>query len=85
MDKILAKQVENMVDQSSEQQIGGEKTFTTAVFDAGANSHHMVNFEGFIYWTTNTKSLNQDGNYRMGMIEGFLRTQQYSEGMWNTI
>jgi len=86
MDKILAKQVENVVDTDSQQQVTGRKTFMSdTIFDRGTNTHHMVLSGGFIYWVADATTLDFDGNYRMGIIDGTLASQQYIEGAWTTV
>jgi len=86
MDKILAKQVENVVDTDSQQQIAGHKTFMSdTIFDRRTNSHHMVLSKGFVYWVTDVEALDFDGNYRMGIIDGTFASQKYFEGIWATI
>ncbi len=86
MDKILAKQVENVLDTDSHQQITGRKSFMTdTTFDRGANPYHMVLSSGFVYWVADAATLDFDGNYRMGISDGNLVTQQYFEGAWTTI
>ena len=86
MDKILAKQVEDMVDKSSTQEISGEKTFTAAaIFDKQTENFNIVIHQGFIYWATDPKQLEQDGNFRYGIVEGAMTSQEYSGEMWNNL
>jgi hypothetical protein len=86
MNKILSKQVENIVDLDSQQDITGRKTFqSNTTFSRGSKSHHMIASEGFIYWVSNVSILDEDGNYRMGIIDNNLVSQQYFEGIWTTI
>ena len=85
MDTISAKQVNGAVDQSSNQKIAGQKTFTEQlVIERQRGTHHVVISEGFIYWTDDPANLDEDGNTRMGMVDGNLETQYYEGGKWRT-
>lgn len=85
MEKIHVKQVEGALDLESPQSITGQKTFTAPlVIDKQEESHHMVNHKGFIYWVLDTSNLYQEGNYRIGMVDGSLVSQQYENGRWIT-
>ena len=78
--------VKGAVDQNSSQEISGQKTFTAPlIIDKHRESHHIVNYQGFIYWAVDPAILDQEGNARMGMVEGSLSTQQYEDGGWRTI
>jgi len=83
MGKILAKQVVGSLDITSEQVIEGKKTFSApVVFQNKESSHSMINQNGFIYWVIDQKVLEQEGNYRMGIINSNLKTQKFSKGRW---
>ena len=83
MDTIQAKQVNGAVDKTAVQDITGEKTFKAKlVIDKKRESHHMVMYQGFVYWAAESAQLEEEGNYRMGIIDGFLTTQQFIEGTW---
>ena len=85
MDTISAKQVKGAVDQSSNQIIAGQKTFAEQlVIDKQRGTHDVVISQGFIYWTEDPANLDEDGNTRMGMVDGNLATQYYEEGKWRT-
>ena len=84
MDQIHAKQVIDVVDKSTDQQINGKKTFNNKTnFLNQGGSFHMVIDQGFIYWVTDVNNYNQDGNVRMGMIDGTIKLQMYAAGSWN--
>jgi hypothetical protein len=56
-------------------------------FDGGQNYEGLkLRFnEGFIYWIAHENIYNEEGNCRLGSIEGTIVMQNYSEGRWNTI
>jgi hypothetical protein len=84
MDQIKAKQVNGMVDQSSRQEILGEKTFKAPlIIDRLGETHHIVAIEGFLYWAQDPTRLNQDGNFRIGVVGTTLQMQSFSDGRWN--
>jgi len=83
MGKILAKQVVGSLDTTSEQVVEGKKTFSApVVFQKKESSHSMINQDGFIYWVKDTKKIEQEGNFRMGVINSNLKTQKFSRGRW---
>ena len=83
MGKILAKQVVGSVDTTSEQVVEGKKTFAApVVFQKKESTHSMINHDGFIYWAKDTKKLEQEGNYRIGIINSTLQTQYFLNGNW---
>ena len=85
MDTISAKQVKGAVDQTSAQEITGQKTIKAMLIcDKVRGTHHIVISQGFIYWTDEPTILDQDGNARMGMVDGSLETQYYEDGKWRT-
>ena len=84
MDQIHAKQVIDVVDISNDQQINGKKSFNNKTdFLNQGGAFHMVIDQGFIYWVTDVNNYNQDGNVRMGMVDGIIKLQSYSGGSWN--
>ncbi len=86
MGKILAKQVLDVMDQQSDQKIKGVKVFMEkTIFDSGKQKHHVVNEHGFIYWAMNFDRLNEEGNFRMGVVEGKLVQQKFFKEDWITI
>ena len=83
MGKILAKQVVGSLDITSEQVVEGKKTFSApVVFQKKESTHSMINHDGFIYWAKDPKKINQEGNFRMGIINSNLKSQKYSRGRW---
>ncbi len=85
MNKILAKQVEGGVDINSDQIIEGTKTFSAPIIcDKNESSHHMVNVNGFIYWVNNPDKLDENGNFRLGVVNSQLSIQHYSDKNWIT-
>jgi len=86
MGKILAKQVQDVMDQQSDQKIKGVKIFIDkTVFDSGEEKHSVVNEHGFIYWAMNIDKLEQEGNFRMGVVKGKLVQQRFFKEDWETI
>jgi len=84
MDQIHAKQVIDVVDISNDQQINGKKSFNNKTdFLNQTGSFHVVIDQGFVYWVTDTNNYNQDGNVRIGMVDGTIKLQKYSSGSWN--
>ena len=84
MDQIHAKQVIDVVDKSNDQQINVKKSFNNKTdFLNQGGLFHMVIDQGFIYWVTDVNNYNQDGNVRMGMVDGIIKLQSYSGGSWN--
>jgi hypothetical protein len=86
MTKVLAKQVEGAVDQTTSQEISGVKTFTAPVI------HHpmgqdffMVMYQGFVYWTIDPDQLHLEGNFRIGVEEGSFVMQFNDRGNWQDI
>jgi hypothetical protein len=83
MGKILAKQVEGGVDLNSEQIIAGRKTFSAPIICQNKQaSHATVNEDGFVYWVQDVEVLEQQGNFRMGVVDGRLSMQHFHEGQW---
>ncbi len=85
MGKILAKQVYGSVDLNSDQVIEGTKTFSAPIIcQKKESTHHMVNVDGFIYWVIDPKVLDQNGNFRLGVVNAKLSIQFYSDRTWIT-
>lgn len=84
MSLIKKKQIENgFVDQTSQQSVSGQKTFTDQTTFENSTGSHVVLFEGFIYWVSDPKNLDADGNLRQGLVKGRLTTQTYKGGIWS--
>ena len=87
MDKIQSKQLEGVVDTTTQQSIGGEKTFNNPVnfqpklLEKGA---YAIRIEGlWIYWAQDVINLNQDNNYRIGIgVERRLVAEVCKGGNW---
>jgi len=87
MDKIQPKQIEGVVDTSTQQSIGGEKTFNSPVnfqpplLEKGV---YVIRIEGmWIYWVQDLTNLDQDNNYRLGIgTERRLVTEVCKGGAW---
>lgn len=90
MDKISAKQVEGVVDVSSQQSIEGEKTFLNPIsvtkIDRG-NSYTMCMDGLFLYWLVSPGVFETDGNKRIGFNpdNGEFKPQEYMNGNWYNI
>ena len=70
MDKILAKQIEGVVDTTSAQVIEGDKSFSDPlhVFNMQDRNFAGMRIDGlFIYWLRDFQRLDDVGNIRMGM------------------
>jgi hypothetical protein len=86
MGKILSKQISGAVDLNSDQIIEGKKTFSAPIIcQKKESSHFMVSVNGFIYWVTDPNRLNQQGNFRMGVVDSSLSYQKYIDGKWLNI
>jgi hypothetical protein len=84
-EKIQAKQVEGVVDTTTQQDINARKIFKAPqVFDKLSATFHIVPFQGFIYWVQNRDVLNQIGNFRIGVDKGEFVHQEYLDGIWFT-
>ena len=86
MGKIESKQVNGVVDNLSDQLVHGHKTFAHAVsFSKGhqQTTDFMIHIrDGFIYWVSDVENLEEDGNHRLGFINGNFELQCYSGGNW---
>jgi len=87
MDKIHSKQLEGVVDTTTQQSIAGEKTFNDPVnfqppvLEKGA---YIMRIEGgWLYWLQDITYLNQDMNFRIGIgVERRLMAQICKGGNW---
>ena len=87
MDKIHSKQLEGVVDTTTQQSIAGEKTFNDPVnfqqpvLEKGA---YIMRIEGgWLYWLQDITYLNQDMNFRIGIgAERRLVTEICKGGNW---
>lgn len=87
MDKIQHKQIEGVVDTTTQQSIAGEKTFNDPVnfqppvLEKGA---YVIRIEGtWIYWVQDIANLDQDMNFRIGIgTERRFSSQICKGGNW---
>ena len=87
MDKIHSKQLEGVVDTTTQQSIAGEKTFNDPVnfqppvLEKGA---YVIRIEGtWIYWVQDIANLDQDMNFRIGIgTERRFSSQICKGGNW---
>ena len=87
MDKIQPKQIEGVVDTTTQQSVGGEKTFNSPVnfqppvLDRGS---YAIRIEGnWLFWAQDVSNLNQDNNFRIGIsAEGKLVVEVCKGGNW---
>ena len=89
MEKILAKQIEGVVDTSGAQVIDGEKTFSSAVsfLNKQAQDFLGMRIDGlFIYWLRDFQQLDDVGNIRLGFDPrtGAFALQQFTK-QWENI
>jgi hypothetical protein len=90
MDKISAKQVEGVVDVSSQQSIEGEKTFLNpiSIVKNDGRDYSVMCMDGlFLYWLVSPGVLEADGNKRIGInpISGRFGAQEFMDGTWYDI
>ncbi len=87
METISAKQVEGEVDTSTEQNIGGVKSFTSPVnfIPENTEEYACMRAEGlYLYWLKEPSHYYSDGDLRLGpglAMEG-LSFQKFREGEW---
>ncbi len=87
METISAKQVEGAVDTSTEQNIGGVKSFTSPVnfISENVEGYACIRAEGlYLYWLKDQSHFYSDGDLRLGpglSTEG-LSFQKFREGEW---
>jgi len=90
MEKILAKQIEGVVDTSSAQVIDGEKTFSSAVSFLNKQAQDFLGMRihgAHIYWLRDLEQLDQEGNIRLGIDPrtGTFALQQFTRQWENLI
>jgi hypothetical protein len=69
METITAKQVEGAVDNSTDQVIGGVKSFSSPVnfIPVDHSQFECIRLEGlYLYWTIDQTNLEHEGNFRLG-------------------
>jgi hypothetical protein len=89
VDKILAKQIEGVVDTTSAQVIEGEKSFSDPLHVLNMQDRNFagMRIDGlFIYWLRDFQQLDDVGNIRMGMDPktGTFSLQQFTK-QWENI
>jgi hypothetical protein len=89
VDKILAKQIEGVVDTTSAQVIEGVKTFNDPlhVFNMQDRNFAGMRIDGlFIYWLRDFQQLDDVGNIRLGFDPrtGAFALQQFTK-QWENI
>jgi hypothetical protein len=87
METISAKQVDGAVDTSTEQNIGGVKSFTSPVNFIPENAEPFVcmRMEGlYLYWLKDQSNLYSEGDLRLGpgLNTEALSLQKFQEGQW---
>ena len=76
MAKLTAKQIDGVLDTSSDQEVSGQKTFSSAqAFTGGEQS--MVISGGYIYWVQNPTNLNEQGNTRLRFQNGQMQVEVF--------
>lgn len=89
MDKILAKQIEGVVDTTSAQVIEGEKSFSDPLHVLNMQDRNFagMRIDGlFIYWLRDFQQLDDVGNIRLGFDPrtGSFALQQFTKE-WETL
>ena len=89
MDKILAKQIEGVVDTTSAQVIEGVKTFSDPLHVLNMQDRNFagMRIDGlFIYWLRDFQQLDDVGNIRLGFDPrtGSFALQQYTK-QWENL
>lgn len=89
MDKILAKQIEGVVDTTSAQVIEGVKTFSDPLHVLNMQDRNFagMRIDGlFIYWLRDFQQLEYVGNIRLGFDPrtGAFALQQFTK-QWENI
>jgi hypothetical protein len=87
METISAKQVEGAVDVTSDQSIGGEKSFTSPAnfFPTDPGQFECLRIEGlYLYWLKDRSKFENDGNMRIGpsMSYSCPTLQEFKDGSW---
>ncbi len=88
METITAKQVEGAVDTTTDQSIGGVKSFTSTVnfFPADPTQFVCIKIEGlYIYWLKDSNIMDNEGDMRIGPSINFTcpTLQEFRNGIWN--
>lgn len=81
MERVKAKQIDGVVDTSSDQPVAGSKTFTDPQHFAGGNRSITVQ-DGVFYWCQNPGILEEPGNSRLKMENGFLVNEIFNGDQW---
>ena len=89
MDKILAKQIEGVVDTTSAQVIEGVKTFSDPLHVLNMQDRNFagMRIDGlFIYWLRDFQQLDDVGNIRLGFDPrtGSFALQQFNK-QWENL
>ena len=89
MDKILAKQIEGVVDTTSAQVIEGVKTFSDPLHVLNMQDRNFagMRIDGlFIYWLRDFQQLDDVGNIRLGFDprNGSFALQQFTK-QWENL
>ncbi len=89
MEKILAKQIEGVVDTTSAQVIEGVKTFSDPLHVLNMQDRNFagMRIDGlFIYWLRDFQQLDDVGNIRLGFDPrtGAFALQQFTKQWENT-
>lgn len=83
MNKLTAKQVEGVLDTTSNQEVTGQKTFSSAQAFTGRDQS-IVLAGGYMYWVSDPTVLNQHGNTRIQFINGQMLVEVYDRN-WMAI
>jgi hypothetical protein len=81
MTLIKAKQIEGVLDTSSNQTVESTKRFTMPQLFVGGRLV-MKNYQNYIYWCQTEGVLEEVGNSRLCMENGRLITQTYDGEAW---
>ncbi|OYU95627.1 MAG: hypothetical protein CFE21_10835 [Bacteroidetes bacterium B1(2017)] len=87
METISAKQVEGAVDISTDQIIGGIKSFSSPVnfIPIDQSQFECMRMEGlYLYWTIDQTNLEHEGNFRFGPSQSLdcLTLQKRRNNQW---
>lgn len=87
METITAKQVEGAVDTTTDQSIGGIKSFTAPVnfFPIEPNQFECMRMEGlYLYWLKDQTKFETEGDMRIGPSNNFScpTLQEFNGGSW---
>ena len=85
MSNIKAKQVEGALDMSSTQDVSGVKRCSAPVTVLGTSAYHMVLSNGCIYFVQNASVLEQEGNSRLWVAGGTVKSEVYMRGQWQSV